>query len=135
MYKRQSEDRALHAFQEANKIRPVKELRHYLIHYQLPYEDQWPIMQELGVEMCIRDRDDPHDACAFTVRVTPLQGHREPDASQPAFSQHALLSALTSRERDVAPVSYTHLPCSRGGRSPVSTTSGTRDDSASMTAG
>ncbi len=27
-----SEDRALHAFQEANKIRPVKELRHYLIH-------------------------------------------------------------------------------------------------------
>ena len=49
-----SEDRALHAFQEANKIRPVKELRHYLIHYQLPYEDQWPIMQELGVGVCLQ---------------------------------------------------------------------------------
>lgn len=54
--------------------------------------------------LCFRMQveDDPHDACAFTVCVTPLQGHREPDASQPAFSQHALLSALTSRERDVA---------------------------------
>lgn len=49
-----SEDRALHAFQEANKIRPVKELRHYLIHYQLPYEDQWPIMRELGVGVCLQ---------------------------------------------------------------------------------
>ena len=49
-----SEDRALHAFQEANKIRPVKELRHYLIHYQLPYEDQWPIMKELGVGVCLQ---------------------------------------------------------------------------------
>ena len=39
--------------------------------------------------LCFRMQveDDPHDACAFTVRVTP---------------QHALLSALTSRERDVA---------------------------------
>jgi DNA-binding NarL/FixJ family response regulator len=54
--------------------------------------------------LCFRMQveDDPFDACAFTVRVTPLQGHGEPDASQPAFSQHALLSALTSRERDVA---------------------------------
>lgn len=49
-----SEDRALHAFQEANKIRPVKELRHYLIHYQLPYEDQCPIMKELGVGVCLQ---------------------------------------------------------------------------------
>ena len=46
--------------------------------------------------------DDPFDACAFTVRVTPLQSHGESNVSQPAFSQHALLSALTSRERDVA---------------------------------
>ena len=54
--------------------------------------------------LCFRMQveDDPFDACAFTVRVTPLQGHGESNASQPAFSQHALLSALTSRERDVA---------------------------------
>ena len=34
--------------------------------------------------LCFRMQveDDPHDACAFTVRVTPLQGHGEPDASQ-----------------------------------------------------
>ena len=49
-----AEDRALHAFAEADKIRPVKELRHYLIHYQLPYEDQWPIMRELGVGVCLQ---------------------------------------------------------------------------------
>ncbi len=49
-----SEDRALHAFQKADKIRPVRELRHYLIHYQLPYEDQWPIMRELGVGVCLQ---------------------------------------------------------------------------------
>ena len=54
--------------------------------------------------LCFRMQveDDPFDACAFTVRVTPLQSHGESNASQPAFSQHALLSALTSRERDVA---------------------------------
>lgn len=49
-----AEDRALHAFEEANKIRPVKELRHYLIHYQLPYEEQWPIMRKLGVGVCLQ---------------------------------------------------------------------------------
>ena len=32
----------------------MKELRHYLIHYQLPYEDQWPIMKELGVGVCLQ---------------------------------------------------------------------------------
>lgn len=54
--------------------------------------------------LCFRMQveDDPRDACAFTIRVTPLQSHREPETSQPAFSQQALLSALTSRERDVA---------------------------------
>lgn len=49
-----SEDRALHAFQEANKIRDIRPLRHYLIHYQLPYEDQWPIMKELNVGVCLQ---------------------------------------------------------------------------------
>lgn len=49
-----SEDRALHAFQEANKIRDIRPLRHYLIHYVLPYEDQWPIMRELGVGVCMQ---------------------------------------------------------------------------------
>lgn len=49
-----SEDRALHAYQEANKIRPIKDLRHYIIHYQLPYEEQWPIMQELGIGVCLQ---------------------------------------------------------------------------------
>ena len=49
-----SEDRALHAFQEANKIRDIRPLRHYLIHYVLPYEDQWPIMRELGIGVCMQ---------------------------------------------------------------------------------
>lgn len=49
-----SEDRALHAFQEANKIRDIRPLRHYLIHYVLPCEDQWPIMRELGIGVCMQ---------------------------------------------------------------------------------
>ena len=44
-----AEDMALNAFEEANKINPVKPRRHYLIHYQFPREDQWPRMRELGI--------------------------------------------------------------------------------------
>lgn len=47
-------DRALHAFQEAAKIKDIKPLRHYLIHYVLPYPEQWPIMKELGIGACMQ---------------------------------------------------------------------------------
>ncbi len=56
-----SEDRALHAFKEANKIRDIKPLRHYLIHYCLPCEDQWDTMRELGIGVC----QQPTIACTM----------------------------------------------------------------------
>ena len=57
--------------------------------------------------LCFRMQveDDPTDACAFTVRVTPLFEQSERSAQSTDFSspqQSGLLSALTARERDVA---------------------------------
>ncbi len=42
-------DMALEAFEAANKISPVWDRRHYLIHYVFPHEDQWDTMRRLNI--------------------------------------------------------------------------------------
>ncbi|MGO5091231.1 amidohydrolase [Clostridium sp. LCP25S3_F10] len=44
-----SADVALQAFKEADKISPVQERRHYLIHHPWPAKDQLEIMKELNI--------------------------------------------------------------------------------------
>ena len=54
-----------------------------------------------GICFRMQVEDDPHDACSFTVRVTPLFDYQESNA-QDSAAPPDLLSHLTSRERDVA---------------------------------
>lgn len=42
-------DMALEAFEAADKISPVWDRRHYLIHYVFPHEDQFEIMKRLNI--------------------------------------------------------------------------------------
>jgi predicted amidohydrolase YtcJ len=49
-----AEDMALNAFEEADKISPVWDRRHYLIHYQFPHEDQWERMKRLNVAVTVQ---------------------------------------------------------------------------------
>ena len=49
-----AEDMALNAIEEANKIRDVRPLRHYLIHYQFPQDDQFPRIREMGVGITVQ---------------------------------------------------------------------------------
>lgn len=47
-------DMALNAFEEANKIKPITNEHHYLIHYQFPQDDQWPIMRKLNIGVALQ---------------------------------------------------------------------------------
>lgn len=49
-----AEDMALNAIEEASKIRDVRSLRHYLIHYQFPQDDQFPRIREMGVGITVQ---------------------------------------------------------------------------------
>ncbi|MDR1015784.1 MAG: amidohydrolase [Coriobacteriales bacterium] len=49
-----AEDMALNAFEEADKISPVWDRRHYLIHYQFPRDDQWERMRRLNVGVTVQ---------------------------------------------------------------------------------
>lgn len=49
-----AEDMALNAFEEASKIRDIHPLRHYLIHYQFPQDDQFPRIREMGVGITVQ---------------------------------------------------------------------------------
>lgn len=55
-----------------------------------------------GQRFRMQVEDDPADACAFTVRVIPLLEPAEARAAAPSPRSHAVLAALTARERDVA---------------------------------
>lgn len=47
-------DMALNAFEEADKISPVKTRHHYLVHYQFPQEDQWGRMRDMGIGVTVQ---------------------------------------------------------------------------------
>lgn len=47
-------DMAIHAFEEANKISPVWDRRHYLIHYVFPHEDQFETMKRLNINVTMQ---------------------------------------------------------------------------------
>ncbi len=47
-------DMALRAYQKANEVAPIWDSRWYLIHYQFPQDDQWPIMRDLNVGVCLQ---------------------------------------------------------------------------------
>lgn len=42
-------DMVLEAFEQANKVHPVQDRRHYLIHYAFPHSDQWETMKRLNI--------------------------------------------------------------------------------------
>ena len=42
-------DMALAAFSKANKMKPVYDRRHYLIHHPWPCEDQFPLMRDMNI--------------------------------------------------------------------------------------
>ena len=47
-------DMALHAFEEANKISPVWDRHHYIIHYVFPHEDQFETMRRLNISAAMQ---------------------------------------------------------------------------------
>lgn len=47
-------DMALRAYQKANEVAPIWDSRWYLIHYQFPQDDQWPIVRDLNVGVCLQ---------------------------------------------------------------------------------
>ncbi|MEG1826200.1 MAG: amidohydrolase, partial [Gordonibacter sp.] len=49
-----AEDMAINAIEAANKISPVWDRRHYLIHYQFPREDQWERMRKLNINVTVQ---------------------------------------------------------------------------------
>ena len=49
-----AEDMALNAIEEASKICDVRPLRHYIIHYQFPQDDQFPRIREMGVGITVQ---------------------------------------------------------------------------------
>lgn len=47
-------DMAINAFEEANKISPVQDRRHYLIHYVFPRDDQFERMKKLNINVTMQ---------------------------------------------------------------------------------